>query len=265
MRTAILIVLLSAAAPARAQYVSLDRQGDQTHIGLRFDFGFPDDAVDAEAFFRTEVYGQIAVAGWGGYASVPFQSEIDPKTDRDASAGIGNVEVGAFRVFGAGPVDLVTRLGLTIPTARDRPLLGLAGFARLTDIIDTVPDTFGIRLSLSPDISFGIVFLRADVGVDLAIETEDHPGRDALEASLRANVGAGVSLGLFSATVELVNNFALSDESFSIGGDVASALAVSAAVNVLFLHPFIAFTFPLDEDSRAVYGFAFTFGAEARL
>lgn len=267
-RFALALALLATSSVATAQYVSLDRQAKSRRVGLRLDFGFPkdtgNDVTKDDVYFRTELYGQFAAAGWGGYISVPFMKDIGSSpiaTSTDST--LGNIEVGGYKLMGAGPVDLVARIGLSLPTARSSTS-AFFSYGRLTDLLNSQPDIFGLRLSLSPDIHMGIAFLRADIGADLVFDrkADDDPNRQSFATQLRANVGAGVNLGLFALTAEIVNSIQLTSGDLLAASRSAHTLALSTWANLPIVKPYMAFTFPLDEQNRAAYGFAFTLGVE---
>ncbi len=277
MRNVVLVAALTAmAVPAWGQTFSMDRMRDQTEIGLRMDFGFPrDQARDVtveETFFRTELHGQVAMGDYGGYLSIPLARNIVSGDGREEITAFGNLELGGFQKRDLGPLDLILRLGLTLPTADDSiagfSTNAFSNFARVTDHLNTQPNTFGLRMSASPVWNAGVVFLRADVGVDLLWDTAQVT-HDDFQSFFRANVGLGANLGIVTLALESVNMVTMADSSFAFGeaqlDQTIHTMTAGAWANLGVIHPYISFTAPLDELSRDAYGFVFSMGADIRI
>lgn len=268
--TALLVGVLLLPLSASGQYLSLDRQRDQNEFGFRLDFGFPKvdgEMSSDETYFRTEIYGQVAFGEWGGYLNIPISRNIVQVGPREEVTAFGNLEVGAFHTLSSSILDMVLRVGLTLPTADDTvgPVrtARFANFGRLTDQINVFPDIVGLRLSASPMLDFGVVFLRADIGMDLGFGFDD--SADSVPTFFRANIGIGAKLPLVTAVVELANIVAVSDDRLTLTDDSMHAITVGAFVDLPVIHPYVSATFPIDQDTRENYGMVFTIGADIRL
>ncbi len=273
---AALIVLTTL--PAAAQTFSTDRMRDQTELGVRMDFGFPRDAArdvtTEETYFRTELHGQFTTGRWGGYASLPIARNIGG----EEVTALGNLEVGAFQIQDMGDMDLIVRVGLTLPTA-DTTMRGFStnafsNFGRVTDHLNTQPDVFGVRLSASPVFESGVFFLKADLGFDFLWDTGDRHAAEAVlqddfQTFFRGNVSLGANLGIITLAVESVNMVTVADSNFAFGqaslDKSIHTVTAGAQANLGIVSPYLAFTAPVDELSRDNYGFVFTVGANVSL
>ena len=99
---------------------------------------------------------------------------------------------------------LIFRAGLTIGTASDS-LGGFASnqivsYARLTDTIDYAPKATAGRLSASVFQQFSFVFVRADLGLDIAFST-----KSSSDVYVHANAALGLRVPYVDLTGELVN------------------------------------------------------------
>ena len=263
MRAPIGLVVAAALAwggPASAQtrfidpgtqpgFVTLDRMDGVSRVGVQLGLDKLDDVDLSEAFgLRTELYGQVLLAGRraGFYGQLPFSMLIlDGAEDRQA---LGNLELGGLYVVRRpGRADVVFRGGLALPTADDGPD-GIASLftlgERLTDYPGVTPDTTWLRLSCSPILRSGNVFLRGDLGFDLPFA--DDGGDDDLMAHLSG--GLGLLTGTLVFTAELVNMGKV-DGDGELSDRFAHTLAVSlrsAGRNQIHFGA----VFPLDEDAR---------------
>lgn len=268
------------ALPAGAQTLSMDRMRGQSEFGLRMDFGFPKEDGDLssrEAYWRNELHGQIAFGGWGAYFSVPLARNITSRAGREEFTAFGNLELGGFHTMGLGSGELVLRFGLTLPTADDSiggfSTNAFSNYGRITDHINTQPNAMGARLSASPIFEFGPIFFKGDVGVDILWAVGDNAfGREEVEgfqAFFRGNIGLGANLGIVTLAIESVNLLTMADSAFAFGlvnsDKSIHTLTAGGWVNLSFVHPYVAFTVPLDDFSRERYGFVFTLGADIRI
>jgi hypothetical protein len=272
---------------AAAQTFSTDRMRNQTELGVRMDFGFPRDegrdVTTDETFFRTEIHGQFAVGGWGGYVSLPLARNMvsGPSLEGEEVTTLGNLELGGFKSLEFGAMDLIVRFGVALPTSDDTmrgfSTNAFSNFGRVTDHINTQPNIFGIRLSASPMFSAGVFFIKADLGFDMlwdtagqdAGETAEAVFHDDFQSFFRGNVSMGANIGIVTLAIESVNMMTLADSSFAFGAAALdkSIHTVTAGVwaNLGYISPYLAATVPVDELSRDNYGFVFTVGADVRL
>ena len=106
---------------------------------------------------------------------------------------------------------------------------------RATDLANTSGDWY-LRLGFSPLFYVNKLFLRADLGFDLAFE-ESQPHL------LRFNVGGGVDLGPVALSLELVNSVAFNDDD----EDFIDVLAFTVRFMGKKLQPYIAVGAPIDD------------------
>lgn len=271
-----LAVLSTAAPPALAQTFSLDRMRNQSEFGVRLDFGFPRDegreVTTEETFFRAELHGQIAVADWGAYFALPFARNLTQLEGREEVTSLGNLEVGGFNTIHFSTMDLIVRFGVTLPTS-DGSIASYAtnaysNYGRITDHVNVEPNALGLRMSASPVLDMGVVFLRADIGVDLVFDTADEKRND-FQSFFRANIGLGVNVGVVTVAVESANTITMADSEFTFGQEAGGrslhTITAGTWLNFGMVHPYVAFSVPVDDYSRDTHGFVFTLGTEVRL
>jgi hypothetical protein len=228
--------------------LTLDRM-DATHrVGVQLGFSkMPNVSLGDGFALRGELYGQFLLPGraLGFYGQMPvartFLSEGLPD-----NTGIGNVEAGTF-YLPTGTARLVLRGGLTFGTGSELPgaTANIATmFERLTDSIAAAPRTTALRLSASTVRQITILFVRADLGLDVAISNQTN--RDIY---LRANFAAGLRLPYVDLSGELVN-LGIMDGDFDSASDrFLHTFAVSLrtrGVNQLYL----GYITPLDANLR---------------
>lgn len=268
--TALAAALLAAPALAAAHpdaahdagFATLDRTGDGSGGGADLSYIFIDGVEDA-TFLRLDLHGQyLSPEGFGAYVDLPVALAFGEGDDVTA---IGNIEAaGVFRLYGASGLDWVFRGGLLLPTAGDgfddfaANLIGTIG-ARLTDLPTAVPDSTWLRLGVSPIFRQGVLFLRADAGVDLPVDEPDGSDFDPLA---RLNIGVGARLApQLAITGELVNSINL--------GDGDDNFVHSAAVSVRFptgaIEPFAAVVVPFDDPEEDFDVWAITAGVTGGL
>lgn len=256
MSMTIMCALAATGTSARAQrapdLATLDRGDGITRIGL--DMGLVVlDAPGYDAALRLDLFGQyVSLSGLGFYGSVPVSMAFGDD-DNDATA-LGNIDVGGLYVLETTDISWVFRLGIALPTADDDPEGFAANFfaiwPRFTDLAQTVPDATYVRFGFSPLIHMHNVFLRADLGFDLAVNDGDAFEADSL---FRLNIGGGVDLGPVALGVESVNLASLDDFDDDDVDDEERFLHV-LAVTLRFmgesLQPFVAVGAPLDDFVR---------------
>ena len=257
------LALLTTVPAASGQLVSLDRQDSTTHVGAQADFGIPnEDRTDDALYLRTDVYGQYVGRVVGGYASVPFSRRILHGPDDSA---VGNIEVGLLVQAPIDPIALSFRLGLTLPTAGDNRAEGrtsaLSSVVRYTDILSSLNETLGFRLSASPRFDNGTLFARADFGFDLIVDVDDGETLGDLYVLLRLNAAFGVSLGPLSVAAEWVNTADLRQNAPKGSDDTfLTTLGLSVWLGRWSWQPYAGITVPLDDSLREGVSVAVTAG-----
>lgn len=264
MRSIVIAATLLAPAAVAAEplgkadrvhdFHSVDRLTPQTTFGLSVGYEVWDEDSAVEAVLGFDVAGHyVTPSGIGGYVVVPLSylsSEdivLGPivVAEGDSELALGNIELGGMFARAINKdVDIVARLGVAVPTADDDGIGAFQAFAsvpRYGDLVQRWPNSTWLRLGASPMGSFGPLFWRLDLGLDLALDEDDAA---ELSPVFRLNVAAGVDLGSVEVTGELANNFTGSDGD----DDSASTLAIGARFAADDVHPGIAVIFPLGFD-----------------
>jgi hypothetical protein len=247
--------LAAAAAPASAQRMpdmaTLDRGDGISRFGLDFGAAVVDDAAgDENATLRFDFFGQfVSRLGWGVYGSLPIARSM---TDGEDDSAIGNVDLGALYVIESPVLSLVFRGGIALPTADD-DLDGFftnyfASWTRLTDIAQAIPNVTYARFGFSPLFHSNRLFLRADVGVDVAVSKEDEVSGLEPDTLFRLNIGGGLDLGTVAVMAELVNLATTEDfdEISAEEEDFVHTFAVSARYMGPMFQPYFAVGMPVD-------------------
>ena len=187
--------------------------------------------------------------GWGVYGSLPVARSM---SDGESTSAIGNVDLGLLYVVESPVLSLVFRGGIALPTADD----DAAGFvtnyfaswARLTDIAQAIPNVTYARFGFSPLFHANHLFLRADLGVDVAISKGDEVTGLEPDTLLRLNIGGGLDLGSVAIMAELVNMATTEDfdEISAEEEDFVHTFAVSARYMGPMLQPYFAVGMPVD-------------------
>lgn len=254
----------SAMAQRMPDMATLDRGDGISRLGLDFGAAFPDDSIEGfDAALRFDFFGQlISRQGLGVYGSLPISILVG---EGDNETALGNIEVGGLYVIDSPAVSYVFRAGLALPTADDDGLgfaaNVLASWSRLTDLSQAIPNATYLRLGFSPLYHANRVFLRADLGVDLAVQDDDQLeiagvvfGFDA-ENLFRINVGGGIDLGSVALMAELVNVASTSSLDDDDDNDFLNTFALSARFMGGSLQPYFTFGVPLDDLGRDVIDF----------
>lgn len=201
------------ATPAMAQgaddtppsTMTLDRMDASARVGLQVGFNKIEDVDVGDAFvMRFEPYGQFILPNRivGVYGMLPIAHAFIDGVD-DAT-GVSNFDIGAF-FMPYQRSNLILRVGLALPTASDTgdevAANFISSFERTTDFILLVPDFTTLRLSVSTVQEQGGLFVRADLGLDVAIDKPSNA--DAL--FLRANMAVGARLAGVDLAFEFVN------------------------------------------------------------
>jgi len=241
--------LSSGAAPA---FSTMDRGDGASRAGVSLGFNFFDDeSIQTDVALRTDVYGQYVLPNhFGVYGSLPI-SYISGGDE--SSSAIGNAEIGGLYILqtGRAPIlrfrTIALRAGLGLPTAADDfegLLVNAFNIApRLTDLVSITPDTTWLRLSASPTVREGKIFVRADAGIDIAVSAPEDAEIDPI---VHMNVGAGYDAGKFAlmgevVTVATTGEVDENDERFFHTG------ALTARYTAADIQPGVSFVTPLDD------------------
>ena len=279
MRRSLMVALALLALPtsAQAQFIGMDRMdASLLKAGVRFDVLVPDP--NKATYLRTELYGQASFYGFGGYISFPISSTF-PDLGSGLTA-VGNLEIGGFVDRRLGPLHVVSRLGIGLPTATkdapDRAANGAALMGRLTDSINTLPEALTLRMSLSPYFQMGIITVRADLGIDFALflnsDTTSLAARligadQTYQAIFRGNIGIAVNAFIAQFSLDIVNSGIIGPSDFTRDRNNSDlwnhALAIGVSFKLPFIRPYIGYTVPLKDDTRKFVSAILTFGVEA--
>lgn len=272
MRTILASLLASSAAlvaspaladePAATSFATVGSASDGSRVtaDLAFTAG---DGIDA---VRTTINGQyLGAAGLGGYVGISGAVGIvdDFEDDSETVESLGNLELGGLYRRALTPeLDLGLRLGVVLPTSSEdfdafANLLATA-VARPTDYVTAYPEVTWLRAAVVPTFQRGALFVRADVGADIAILDTEYIEYAALG---HANLGVGVRSGRVSVTGELQNvgvfgedeNEFEDSEEMSLGERFIHTAALSLRYHAPGVEPFITVSSPLDEETRGEF------------
>jgi hypothetical protein len=261
------VLICAAAAPAAADRRVADRVHDthtmdrltpETTFGVELGYEVWDGDSAVDTVLGLTVGGQyVSESGAGGYLVLPlsYLSTDDIVTpigtlEGESEMVLGNIEVGGMYARPLGrDADLVFRLGVALPTADDDADVGLlqpyASVPRYGDLVLRWPNSTWLRMAFSPMGRAGIFFWRADVGVDLMIDDDDHAGTD-ISPIVRVNVGGGLDLGDFEVGAELVTNVTSPENDAS--DETASTLGLGARFGTGKAQPGVALILPVGFD-----------------
>jgi hypothetical protein len=276
----LVLVPTVAAADDAPAFVTLDRGDATSRVGVEASYEINNTSNAgpgaSETVVRFEAHGQYVDPGLrvGGYAQFPitYVSTSDPNTS-ESSTGIGNAELGALYVPRINDhFDLVLRAGVTLPTG-STDLDGAIGNAigalsRLTDFYLSIPHGTSLRLAASPLWHSGMLFARADAGIDINLDDDnDGTGMNA-DKVVRLDGAIGVDLGQFSLSLESVNVYdtpSSGEQSGGFGSQWINEGAVAGRLRSGMFQPYAAVVFPLDHDSYQFIYASLTVGLDARI
>lgn len=244
--------LLVLPAISSAQTITLDHVGEGNEVGVQTGVALYDsDLLDDVTILRNDVYGRVALGKQSGiYFNLPI-SHVAVDAGEDETA-LGNIELGGFFNQRLDNVLTSYRLGILAPTADDDfdsfIANALASPARLTDMASIATDTLTLRIAASPRVDLGMGFVRADLGIDTMVPTDNGDQRD-VEAFLRANVAAGVEVQKLTLALELANIGWITEEG-DLGDRFMHTAAVSASYDFGPIAAVAGLATPLDEDTR---------------
>jgi len=229
-------------APAKPAFALMDNTGDGSKINLDVTANIPTNGTDNGVPFRSSLLGQyVAASGFGGYAGISA-SALAFDHGSENHVGIGDFELGGLYQHAlSSDFAIGVRAGLTFPTASQNLALhaGNTLIARPADLATAASNAAWLRLGVSPTYHRGPVFLRTDLGVDVAFidDARDTPTLGHI------NFGAGIEHKGFAATAELQTIFTTKGESFQVAG-------LSARYQGKWLSPYVAVSSPLDDGIR---------------
>jgi hypothetical protein len=266
-----LVALAAGAGPALAQRMpdmaTLDRGDGISRLGLDFGAAFVDEeAGDDNAALRFDFFGQFVThQGFGVYGTLPLSRAL---VDGEDESAIGNIDVGGLYVIESPTLSLVFRGGVALPTADDDVDGFLTNYfatwTRLTDAALAIPNVTYLRLGFSPLFHANRLFLRADVGFDLAVAEDDDATGFEPGNLFRINVGGGFDLGSVALMAELVSLATTEDfDEFSEEEeDFIHTFAVSARFMGEMLQPYATFGMPVDTYGLDTVDFFFGAGLQ---
>ena len=265
-RVALLSILIAAPAgsePAAAQpageFMTLDRADHESRAGLFFGLLHIEDSDVDEGALRLELHGQhVTPSGLGGYIAVPIHMIVLNDGGDDETA-LGGIELGGVLARGLGPgQEVALRAGLVLPTAEGDDfqefLVSLfAVQARLTDIVQAIPETSSLRLGGSLLGSVPGLVYRVDGGLDLPLFTTLEGAEIDHEPVVRLNGAVGLGLGLGTLAFELVNLLVTEGEDGDFGDRSFTNAGVSLGVALASLRVqggfFLSVDSVLEEDA----------------
>jgi hypothetical protein len=244
-----------ADAPAeRAPFATMDDTGDASKADVDLGIVRFDDGESDLTIGRLDLHGQyVAPSGFGGYAGITAATILFEDDDGDGDdSGVGNLELGGLYQRALSPqFDLGFRVGMALPTATD-DFGGLVNMiatsvARPSDVVAALPNTTWLRLGVSPTFHHNGLFLRADVGFDIALDGAE----DFADTFAHVNLGVGYAQGPFGIAAELQNAVAFYDGD---EGDDDSEWVHTAALTARYrgrvVSPFVSISTPLDDGIR---------------
>ena len=251
-------VAFAQAAPATEDvlhapgFVTLDRLDATSRLGGEVAYLALEGASTG---VRLDVHGHYVdpATGFGGYATLPV-TYLD--AEGDSTTELGNLELGGLWLTHVAPhLGLVVRGGITLPTSRfvDVRQRAVVGYGRLADLVDALPDSTSIRLSVAPVFRRGPVFGRVDLGLDLIVD-EAPEDRATL---LRLQPGVGVTRSGVAVMGELVV--------LRNARETISTAALTARFTVGTSEPYVALVVPLDDSIQQLLDLAVIAGIEGRM
>ena len=257
LRTSSLVCLplfasLTASADEIHETATLDRASGETGAGA--DLSFVSD-FDEGFVSRLDLHGQwMHESGFGAYGQLAVsRAFLDDNglTEKIDDIAISNLEIGGqFKRSLSKELTLVGHLGLTLPTSSNdiEPFFTniISSQRRFNDLVNAIPDLTAIRLGVSPTWTRGALFARADLGVDVVVDSDLMETPDPIG---HANLAVGMKSGKLSGAVEMVTMFQTGDVS-----DDEDRFQHTAALSLRYdagqFSPSLAIVSPLDDGSR---------------
>lgn len=260
-----LVAALSGVASAEEihETATLDRASGQTGAGADLSF-----VSDFEEGFvsRLDLHGQwMHQSGFGAYGQLAVSrafledNELTALTGSIDTISLSNLELGGqVRRALSKELSIVGHLGVTLPTAKNEPEEFITNLIstqrRFNDLVNSIPELTAIRLGVSPTWQRGAVFARADLGVDVIVDSDFMEQPDPIG---HANLAIGARQGKLSGALEMVTMFTTGD--VEDGGDrFQHTGALSLRYDAGRFAPSLAVVTPLDDNGR---GDSLTVGA----
>jgi hypothetical protein len=251
-----------AVAEEIHETATLDRASGTTGAGA--DLSFVSDFDDGFVS-RLDLHGQwLHQSGFGAYGQLAvsraFLDSTELGQDIDTIA-LSNLEIGGqYKRALSSELTIVGHAGLTLPTAQSETGAFFTNLAssqrRFNDLVNAIPDLTAIRLGVSPTWQRGAVFARADLGLDIVVDSSDQMEENP-EPIAHANLAVGMRNGKLSGAIELVTMASTGD--ISEGADrFIHTGALSLRYDAGQFSPTLAIVSPLDDGSR---GDSLTLGA----
>lgn len=256
-----LLLAGQAAADELHETATLDRATGKTAAGA--DLSFVSDFDDG-FISRLDLHGQwMHRSGFGTYGQLAvsraFLDEAALGQEIDDLA-LSNLELGGqFKRSLSNELSIVGHLGLTLPTAQSEAGAFFTNLAssqrRFNDLVNAIPDLTALRLGITPTWTRGAVFARANLGLDVILDSGDQ--MDSADPIGHANLAVGMKQGKLSGAVELVTMFSTGDVSEGAHRFLHTG-ALSLRYDAGQLSPSLTIVTPLDDGSR---GESLTVGA----
>lgn len=210
--------------------------GFELQLGLQGSTG-------ADSFLkRFDVAGQVVRGRVAGYGRVGFAAV-------EGLSGLTNVELGGMYRTRTTTTDTTLRAGLVVPTMPDDED-GLAPFsstliARPSDLALVAGDATSVRLAAAPAYRSGALVLRADVGLDVFVDTD----RD-IDPLYHVDVAVGYEQGRGGVVAELQTLGSTGD-----GDTTFHVAAVTAQLRDGKVSPHVTVSMPFssEDDDETIY------------
>ncbi len=254
------LCLLSLVSVASAdephETATLDRAAGSTGAGA--DLSFVSD-FDTGFVSRLDLHGQwMHASGFGAYGQLAISraflddNELTPLIGKIDDVSLSNLELGGqYKKALSNELTIVGHVGIVLPTAQNDVGVFLTNLIsaqrRFNDFVTMVPDITALRLGVSPTWRSGVMFARADLGLDVILDSGDQMGTS--DPIAHANLALGARQGKLSAAVELVTMIATGDVSEGADRFVHTG-ALSLSYNAGSFTPNLAVVTPLDDAGR---------------
>jgi hypothetical protein len=238
-----------AAADERGAFVSLDRQGTGSAVGVDVAAHFVTEDAGPDVAMRETVFARyVHESGLGGYGQLSLAHVFG---GGDSDSAVGGAEVGALYALRAGGSDVILRLGVGLPTASSSfagvVANNLASVSRLHDVALITPDTTWLRPGVAVRLGGPRLFAQLDAGVDIPVASADDLEAEAL---FHVNAGVGTRRGPLALTAEVASYAFESDEFHALHSATASVRWARPDIQ-----PFLAYTltFSFEDDVDAAH------------
>jgi len=274
---AALVVLVPAMAAAGPDhFITMDRQDGSSFAGIELSKLFYDSKLTTGgdlSGMRFDLHAQyVTPNAIGLYLTAPIGHVSASGAGMSESyTSLGDIEVGGIFIpqLTASNVKLVLHAGVTLPTqdkdTNKAQTTLFTVFPRITDFYLAVPEGLSVRAGVSPMITSGQLFVRADFGFDANISAASTA--NDVKSFLRANFGVGANLGVAAVMIESTNVYATGNNNpnASFGSSWFNTGALSARFDGGSVYPYAALVVGLDHDVNQIMNEAITIGIDGRL